>query len=108
MNQAIEILIPISAFLTIFGVIYVYLTTRNKERLSMIERGVNADSFTFRWSRFSLKIGLLAMGIALGILIGQALSKVGMQEEPATISMIFLFGGGGLVAEYFLAKKDKK
>jgi len=105
MYQAVEILIPVSAFLTIFGVIYVYLTTRNKERLSMIEKGVDPDTFTFRWSRFSLKIGLLAMGIALGVLMGQALTKMGMHEEPATISMIFLFGGSGLVLEYFLAKK---
>jgi len=33
-----EILIPITMFAAIFGIFYVFLTTRNKERLSMIEK----------------------------------------------------------------------
>lgn len=35
-----EILIPLIIFSTIFGVSYVYLTTQNKERLALIERGL--------------------------------------------------------------------
>ena len=38
-----EILIPISLFLAIFGIIYLYLSTRNKERLALIEKGVDKD-----------------------------------------------------------------
>jgi hypothetical protein len=49
----------------------------------------------------------LAVGIALGVLFGQLIRHTtNMDEEPATISMIFLFAGAGLVVEHFLAKKE--
>ena len=34
-----EILIPLSMFAAIFGIVYLYFTTRNKERLALIEKG---------------------------------------------------------------------
>ena len=39
-----EILIPISFFLAVFGVIYLFLSTRNKERLALIEKGADATA----------------------------------------------------------------
>jgi len=40
-----DILIPISVFVTIFGIVYLFVSTRNKERLALIEKGVDASIF---------------------------------------------------------------
>ena len=103
----VEILVPMTVFATIFGVLYTFLMTRNKERLAMIEKGADASLFSRNYSRMGIKIGLLAVGVALGVLMGQLIAHTtSMDLEPATFSMIFLFAGLGLVVEHFLAKKE--
>ena len=102
-----EIFVPITVFGCIFGVLYVYFTTRNKERLLMIEKGADPSIFSWKLGRLGIKIGLMAVGIALGVMAGQLITHTTkMDKEPATISMIFLFGGIGLIVEHFLAKKE--
>ena len=105
----VDILVPMTTFATIFGILYVFLTTRNKERLAMIEKGADASIFTQRRTRNGIKLGLIAIGVAMGILMGQMLAHLSnMDEEPATLSMIFLWAGIGLVVEHYLAKKESK
>ena len=106
--MGVDVLIPVSMFLAVFGVLYVFLTTRNKERLAMIEKGADPSVFAQRKTRSGIKLGLLAIGVAIGVLMGQAVRHLtGMDEEPAMMSMIFLFAGSGLVLEHFLAKKER-
>ena len=38
------IIVPI-LFGVIFGIIYLYFSTRNKERMALIEKGIGADIF---------------------------------------------------------------
>lgn len=110
-----EVLIAFLAFFaTVFGIMYVYYTTRNKERLALIEKGADASLFntkeisTFSWGKFSLKLGMLSMGIALGILVAALMSNGGLLDEDVNYpSMIFLFGGLALVLFYFVDKKLK-
>lgn len=105
--MAVEILVPFIVFMTIFGVLYVFMTTRNKERLAMIEKGADPSLFAQRKTRAGIKLGMLAIGVALGILVGQMIAHFSiMDAKPATMSMIFLFAGVGLVLEHFLSKKD--
>jgi hypothetical protein len=105
------VLIPLIVFSSIFGVFYVYLNTRNKERLSLIEKGADASLFATKKSHRSnltLKIGMLAVGIGVGILIGSLLeSYTTLDEEVAFPSMIFLFGGLFLIVNAMIEKKDK-
>ncbi|MFT6243488.1 MAG: hypothetical protein ACJA0U_001971 [Salibacteraceae bacterium] len=105
----VEVLVPMIFFATVFGILFLFFSTRNRERLAMIEKGVDPSIFTTKLSRIGIKIGLLAVGIALGVLFGQLIRHTtNMDEEPATISMIFLFAGAGLVVEHFLARKEKQ
>ena len=98
-------------FGTIFGIAYVYLTTRNKERLALIEKGVDASLFASKGSRFSiakfiLNVALLFIGIGIGIFMGNYLYTVtGIDDEVAIPSMLFIFGGLGLVAGFFITRK---
>jgi hypothetical protein len=109
--EVLGVLIPFAFFALVFASLYVYLTTRNKERLALIEKG--ADPMLFKTksagSAFNtMKLGLFFIGIAIGIIGGYFLTESGMEEEPAYFSMIFLFGGIALAASYFLQRKHSE
>ncbi len=105
-------LTPVLVLTIIFGAIVamVYLGIRKKERMSMLEKGVDASVFFTPKKRnsYALKYGLLLIGVALGILIGNILATTSAfmyEKEAAYFSKIFLFGGLALVIYYFMAKK---
>ena len=105
-------LTPILVLLIIFGsvVLIIYLGIRRKERMAMLEKGVDASVFFSpkKKNSLSLKYGLLLIGVALGILIGKILSTTESfmyEEEAAYFSMIFLFGGAALIIHFFLDKR---
>lgn len=112
-----ETLVPVIFFIVtgavLFGVLYVYYTTRNRERMALIEK--NADPAVLKaccngnTKLFPIKFGMLLMGIGLGILGGSILeATTTLKDEVAYFSMIFLFGGTGLFASYFIGRKVSK
>lgn len=102
-------LTPVLILGVIFGsiVMLVYLNIRKKERLALIEKGINASVFAVKPnSSPSLKWGIFLTGLAIGLLIGNLLEAyTAMRPEVAYFSMIFLFGGLGLVIYYVIARK---
>ena len=107
-----DIVIPIAFFLSIFGILYIYFTSRNKERLAMIDKGFDPVKFKTRpecSNVNTLKWSLLLIGVAIGVFLGAVLSEyAGFPEEAAYFSLIFLFGGIGLLVAYFVEKKESK
>ncbi len=110
------VIILIAMFASFFGIAYIFFTTRNKERMALIEKGADASLFNtgkagimnFSWTRFSLKMGMFLMGIGLGIIAGGILDNIGVLDEGAGYSsMIFFFGGLGLVLFYIIDRKNK-
>ncbi|MFZ1785647.1 MAG: DUF6249 domain-containing protein, partial [Ferruginibacter sp.] len=90
------ILIPIALFLVVFGIFYLYLSTRNKERLALIEKGADASIFMSGrkgtapfWKVFILNLSLLLMGIGIGVFLALLLTRYsGLNEDgvyPACI-----------------------
>lgn len=107
-----EFFVPIAFLGCVFGIFYVFFTTRNRERMALIEKGADPSMFkTNTRSRNTLKYGLLFVGVAVGILMGAILtaSIPGLREETANFSMIFLFGGLALILSHILdSKKDSE
>jgi hypothetical protein len=106
----VAIMFFLTFFGSLFGVLYFYFTTRNRERLALIEK--NADPALFKveptnvFKKFSIKIGMLFIGGGFGVLVGNILTVSTRLEEPvAYISMIFMFAGAGLILSYFVARK---
>ncbi|RIH63541.1 hypothetical protein D1164_19115 [Mariniphaga sediminis] len=104
------IFVPIGFFLAIFAVLYVYWTTRTKERLALIEKGADAGIFKTEPSKYALmKWGIFLIGAAVGVITGYALSSL-IDEVVAFFTMIFFFGGVGLVVAHLiinhLSKKE--
>jgi hypothetical protein len=111
-ENSIPIIFFITFFGSIFGVAYFYYTTRNRERLALIEK--NADPSIFKvepvniLKKFSIKLGMLFMGGGLGVLVGNILAvTTRLEEAVAYLSMIFIFAGAGLVASYFVSRRIK-
>ena len=112
MNE--DIVIPVSLFAFIFAIIYFYLITRNKERMALIEKGSDPLLFKSKYrmalGNFSvLKAGLFFVGIGVGVIMGNILMiYTSLNEGTSYVSMIFLFGGLGLIAGYWFQAKTEK
>ena len=108
MNE--EIIIPIALFATVFGIAYIFFTTRNKERLALIEKGADASLLNVKRNKLgALKIGMFLAGIALGLLLGNIIAETTtLKEEVAYFSMMLLGGGISLISFYLIEKKIGK
>ncbi|MBT8229073.1 MAG: hypothetical protein KJO50_02360 [Bacteroidia bacterium] len=102
---------------TIFGVFYLYFTTRHKERMALIDKGMNADLFVTSkrksaipfYAVMLINLGILAIGIGLGILIAQLLMMSGMDEDIAMPCSIFICLGLSLLTGFHITRKvDEK
>lgn len=112
-----EVLVPIFTTLTVFGalfgILYVYYTTRNKERLALIEKGADAKLFQSEkktnWINFALSLGMLIAGLGLGLVLAELInaSNLNMDSAAVTAALILLCGGGGLIGYFFLVRKLK-
>jgi len=112
-----EVLIFICIFLVIFGIAYLYFSTRNKERMALIEKGADASIFIKGkreraapiWKILILNVALLLMGIGAGIIFGGILeNNLPEDSDFAMPGTIFLLAGTGLLIGFFLTKKLDK
>jgi hypothetical protein len=106
----VPIVSVIAVFGTIFGIAYLHYTSRNRERLALIDKGVDASIFYSADRHLdSLKIGMLLVGIGIGILLGYFVStNFRFEEGIAYPSMIAMMGGLSLILFYALQKKNKE
>lgn len=130
-----EALVPIFINLIIFGsisfIVYTIFTTRNRERMAIIDRGLDLSLLMNKsdgnnWRRFSILLGCLLIGISLGYTVGLTISNVfysafhvykvsnqgvvfSDKSGIIIIAMSFLFGGIGMLVSTFInGKMDKK
>ena len=104
----------IVGIISVFGSIplIIFLVHRHKERKALIEKGMDLSTLVGdkKCSTLeSLKYGILLVGLAIGILVGNILDQyTGLNEEVSYFSMIFLFGGMALLIFYAIAKKQEE
>ena len=111
-----EVIVFISLFLVVFGICYLYFTTRNKERLALIEKGAEASIFVKGkregaapfWKVLIVNLALLLVGIGTAIFIAAFLTELGLNAEVAYPGTIFLMAGAGLFVGFTLTKKLEK
>lgn len=112
-----EFLVPIFLFGGTAAVLWKYFEGRHKERMAMIEKGVNPAELKplpsvrpWQGSVLSnLKWGLLLVFCGIGLLVGQQLEYYfGFREESAVFGSILITGGLALIIFYFIATKKLK
>ncbi len=105
-----DILIPLIVFSALFGIIFVFVSARNRERMAMIEKGVSPKDFLSPAKTNThgvLKWALLLVGLGFGLFIGSLLATyTTIQEEPAYFASALFFGGLGLFGAYMIAKRS--
>ncbi len=113
----LEALIPLSVFGCIFGIFYLFVSARNRERMALIEKGADASIFysskekrvTPVWKILILNFSLLLMGIGIGIFIAGILDQVlNVEGEIAYPGTIFLMAGIGLFTGFNMTKNLDK
>lgn len=102
------VFVPLGFFAMVVAI--VYLRQQRRERLLMIEKGMDPKSFNYPLHPTrSLKWGIMLVGLGLGMLIANALARTDyFKPEEAYFAMLFLFGGASLLLFYFIDHKRKK
>ncbi|MCH7525662.1 MAG: hypothetical protein IIC74_11890 [Bacteroidetes bacterium] len=107
-----EVLVLVIIFGAIFGVFYLYFSTRNKERLALIEKGADASIFVKgkqhaapTWKILVLNLALLLMGIGVGTFIAILLDEYTTLGDGVYPAVIFFMAGVGLYVGFTQTKK---
>ncbi|QNF32906.1 hypothetical protein HUW51_09235 [Adhaeribacter swui] len=93
------VIVAILFFGTIFGICYLYFTSRTRERLALVERGL--DPNFFRPRRTALKYGMLIFSVVLGMTIGDMIPF----RYAIGVPLGVMLGGLSLILYYFIIDK---
>ena len=106
-----DFLVTFTIVAAIFGMVYIHYMTRHRERLAMMEKGLDPSELSqrkdARW--ISLKYGMLLIGVAVGMLVGNIVYETyDLSNIVSYLSMTFLCGGLSLVLYFIIEGKFKK
>jgi len=107
----VPIFVPISMFAMVFGIVYLH----KRERMAMIERGMDPRSYKPRSQTYNtLKWGLLLIGAGLGLFLAYILDHTWFESmnrdenNPAIyFALIAIFGGLGLFISFLIERKSE-
>ena len=100
-------LVPIIIVPAFFAAIFLIMKTLSDNRVKRELINMRADKETIDYlmlkspsgsGESSLKWGIVAVALGAGLALIQVLGLNG--EEPLTYALMFIFGGGGLLAHY--------
>lgn len=105
-----EVLVPITLFIGAFAMVFGIRYLSNKEKMAMIERGIDPGINRASPKPFlSLKFGLLMVGLGIGLLLALFVTlQAKLQEDeavPVYFGLLSVFGGIGLIISYIIEKK---
>lgn len=99
LSPVLFILIIVLILLSIVAIFYLYITAKNRERLALIEKGMDPN---LSRSDFWIQVGIIAGGIGAGLIVGDFLpTKFGYGPLIG-----IMFAGAGLVI-YNVMRKSK-
>ena len=106
------LLIPIFTTLGFFSLIFGITYLRNKERMAMIERGMDPRlQIDKPGSRnYVLTTAMLLIGCGIGLFLAFFIERNALPEDADATAIYFamlaFFGGLGLLAAYLIEKKE--
>jgi len=108
------VLVPIAMFAMIFGIVYLY----KRERMAMIERGMDPRRYKPQSAPFqTLKWGLLLIGAGVGLFLAYlldhtAFDKLRGVDDDGNVAIYFaliaIFGGAGLFSSFVMERKHNE
>jgi len=115
MIPATEIIVPVALFAMVFGIVYVVVTARHRQRMALIEKGMDPGLGDQVVPMRGLRNGLFLVGVGLGLLLGYALDKLmrmgdaieGDNALPYFV-MVLLCGGLALVLHHLIVQRKQR
>ena len=109
----VAIIVPLALFAMVFGIVYL----AKRERMAMIERGMDPRRYKPQSAPFqNLKWGLLLIGSGAGLFFAYLLDNTVFKHlnndynDGGNVAIYFaliaIFGGFGLFASYLIEKKE--
>jgi len=97
MGSIVFALLIVLVLLTIFGIFYLYISSKSKERLALIEKGMDPN---LAKGDFWIQVGIIGGGAALGLIVS------GIFASTYGPLIAIFFAGAGLVI-YNIFRKNK-
>lgn len=116
---ATEIIVPLGFFAAVFGIVYIAVTARHRQRMAMIEKGLDPGNLSKRETPFAdLRRGLLFIGAGLGLFLGWVVAHTtamgldgdggGRDNALPYFLMVALCVGTALIAHHLMVRKQVK
>jgi hypothetical protein len=115
-----DVLVPLIVFSAMFGAFYVHVTARHRQRMAMIEKGMDPGNFSKATDGGfnNLRNGLLMLGVGLGLFLGYLVARVmpsgsnSYDPDPDNplpyFMMVLLCGGAALVIHHFIVRRKMR
>ncbi len=104
----VPVTVTITVFACLFGIAFLYFTTRHKERVMLIQQGADPAIFKKINNPLSiLKWGMLFIGVGIGVILGDCFRNI-LISQTSYVSMILLCGGISLVLFFIIQMKMRK
>lgn len=97
--SATFVLLVVLVLLTIFGICYLFITSKHKERLALIEKGMDPNLAN---NDFWTQVGVIGGGASLGLIAGD---KIPGGYGPL---VAILFAGAAIVIYNILKRKNRR
>jgi hypothetical protein len=102
----VQLIIPLGAFAMIFGIVYIAITTHHRQKMAMIEAGMNPKDEDEGAGGKNLKNALLFILVPIGILVGRMMNEpFGLEKEESAIIFAFIFGGIAFGLNYLIQQR---
>lgn len=101
-----QMIFTVAFFASLVLSIYFVTNARSKERLFRLEKGLELPK-PLNLNLLVLKFAFVAIGTAVGILVGYGIFILfGLPEPVSYMSMILLFGGIALIVQHMVFRKN--
>lgn len=98
LSPLLFVLVMMLVLMSIVAIFYLYITAKNRERLALIEKGMNPN---LSRSDFWPQVGIIGGGIGAGLIVGDLIPR--STYGPL---LAILFAGAGLVI-YNILRQSK-
>jgi len=108
MNELIKLIGPLSGYLIIAVIIFMYIKIKHKERMALIEKGVEPSQiYTKKYvNQTNLRNAILLIALAIGLIVGYIITVISNIELfVAYAASLLLCEGAGFLIYYRSNKK---
>ncbi len=117
MGSLEDIIVPVALFAMILGIVYVSITARHRQRMAMIDKGMDPRGELDQGVPMrGLRNGLFLLGIGLGLFMGALLERLlygAFPEEQADHPLpyficVLMFGGASLIVHHLIVRRKQQ